>query len=136
MLTLTVRNPWADLIASGRKRIENRSWSTSHRGIVLIHAGVSRIDCGDNYQSESFGKIVAAVTLSKIITIDELRANHESLGISRGEVAEFAEGPICWIFDKVIKINSTNRVNGKQGLWMLDDSLAREVKRQLPGDFR
>ncbi len=36
---LSVRQPWAYLIAAGIKGIENRSWSTHYRGPVLIHAG-------------------------------------------------------------------------------------------------
>ena len=31
--------PWASAIAYGTKRIENRTWPTDHRGLVLIHAG-------------------------------------------------------------------------------------------------
>ena len=38
---LTVRQPWAGLLAIGRKDIENRTWRTHYRGPLLIHAGVS-----------------------------------------------------------------------------------------------
>jgi ASCH domain len=36
---LSLWQPWASLVASGRKRIENRPWPTKVRGRVLIHAG-------------------------------------------------------------------------------------------------
>ena len=36
---LTLHQPWASLIALGVKRIETRSWSTSCRGPLWIHAG-------------------------------------------------------------------------------------------------
>jgi hypothetical protein len=36
---LTVRQPWASLIACGAKTIETRSWRTSYRGPIAIHAG-------------------------------------------------------------------------------------------------
>ncbi len=36
---LSIRQPWAWLIANGFKDIENRSWWTGHRGKFLIHAG-------------------------------------------------------------------------------------------------
>lgn len=39
MRALSVRQPWASLIASGRKTIELRSWSTNYRGPVLILSG-------------------------------------------------------------------------------------------------
>lgn len=36
---ITIRQPWASLIAGGVKTIETRPRSTSYRGPVLIHAG-------------------------------------------------------------------------------------------------
>jgi ASCH domain len=36
---LSIKQPWAWLIASGHKDIENRTWLTSYRGPFLIHAG-------------------------------------------------------------------------------------------------
>jgi len=36
---LTVRRPWARLIADGIKPVENRVWATKHRGVIAIHAG-------------------------------------------------------------------------------------------------
>lgn len=41
MKIITIRQPWAHLIVNGSKNIENRSWSTSYRGPVLIHAGLN-----------------------------------------------------------------------------------------------
>ena len=39
MKALTIRQPWASLIAAGVKTIETRSWSTKYRGPLAIHAG-------------------------------------------------------------------------------------------------
>ena len=36
---LSIQQPWAWLIISGHKDIENRSWKTSYRGPLYIHAG-------------------------------------------------------------------------------------------------
>lgn len=38
---LSIRQPWASLIASGHKTIENRTWQVGYRGPLLIHAGQS-----------------------------------------------------------------------------------------------
>lgn len=35
---LTVQQPWATLLALGLKQFETRTWKTSHRGPLLIHA--------------------------------------------------------------------------------------------------
>ncbi len=42
MKALTVRQPWASLIAVGVKTIETRSWRTEYRGPLAIHAGQHR----------------------------------------------------------------------------------------------
>ena len=39
MRALSVRQPWAWLIACGYKDIENRTWATRYRGPIFIHAG-------------------------------------------------------------------------------------------------
>jgi activating signal cointegrator 1 len=36
---LTLHQPWATFIAGGEKTIETRSWGTSYRGWLAIHAG-------------------------------------------------------------------------------------------------
>ena len=41
MKALSIRQPYAWLIANGHKDIENRDWPTKFRGRVLIHAGVT-----------------------------------------------------------------------------------------------
>lgn len=38
MKTLSIKQPWASLIASGIKDIENRTWQTKYRGRIYIHA--------------------------------------------------------------------------------------------------
>lgn len=35
---ISIRQPWAYLVAHGHKPIENRDWPTSYRGEVYIHA--------------------------------------------------------------------------------------------------
>jgi hypothetical protein len=36
---LSILQPWACLIVNGQKDIENRSWRTTMRGRILVHAG-------------------------------------------------------------------------------------------------
>jgi hypothetical protein len=38
---ISLRQPWASLMAHGLKTIENRPWRTSFRGPILIHASLS-----------------------------------------------------------------------------------------------
>ncbi|GEN95930.1 ASCH domain-containing protein [Pediococcus ethanolidurans] len=39
MKAITISEPWASLISFGKKRIETRTWKTSYRGTLYIHAG-------------------------------------------------------------------------------------------------
>lgn len=39
MKAITIKQPWATLIALGEKRFETRGWQTKHRGQLAIHAG-------------------------------------------------------------------------------------------------
>ncbi|MBA4343240.1 MAG: hypothetical protein C0423_13975 [Methylibium sp.] len=41
MRALSIRQPWPWLILHGFKPVENREWSTSYRGPLLIHASLT-----------------------------------------------------------------------------------------------
>lgn len=56
MKALSIQQPWAWLIASGHKDIENRTWHTGFRGPVLIHAG-KRFDGEDDAQQWGWPRI-------------------------------------------------------------------------------
>lgn len=47
VVALSVRQPWAELIARGEKTEERRTWSTAHRGRLLIVSSRSREDAED-----------------------------------------------------------------------------------------
>lgn len=70
--TLTLYQPWASLMALGVKKIETRSWSTPHRGLLAIHSSRTF-----NQPAREFSRSdVVAATLSeaRIPEDDPLRA--------------------------------------------------------------
>lgn len=79
-LAISVRQPWAWLIVTGHKDIENRTWDTRHRGPLLIHAGTYRPSEGELLDIEEaygvtidraalkFGGIVGKVDLKDCAT--------------------------------------------------------------------
>ncbi|CAH8248603.1 ASCH domain-containing protein [Paenibacillus melissococcoides] len=67
MKAITIIQPWATLIAIGAKRFETRSWATTHRGPIAIHAG-KKID-RDAYMSE---QIYSTLQKHGIMFIDDL----------------------------------------------------------------
>lgn len=64
MKTITIKQPWAWLIASGIKDIENRTWPTKFRGRVLIHASQNK--AGIAYANLLSDEQIKAGVLSKI----------------------------------------------------------------------
>ncbi len=72
---LSVRQPWASLIVCGLKTIEVRTWSTSYRGPLYIHAAKSLDEMAMNrFQLESppTGALLGTVKLVKVepFTVD------------------------------------------------------------------
>jgi hypothetical protein len=72
MRALSVRQPWAYLIVSGQKDVENRRWPTRVRGPILIHASMKMDLDGLDYAAAmriplpamlQTGGIVGTVTL-------------------------------------------------------------------------
>jgi len=62
MKTLSIRQPYATLIAEGIKNIENRSFKTKFRGEFLIHASGlwhDRLKTGELYTNDQFKAIGA-----------------------------------------------------------------------------
>lgn len=43
MKALTIWQPWASLLACGAKQYETRSWATSYRGPIAIHAAAIKV---------------------------------------------------------------------------------------------
>jgi hypothetical protein len=98
------------MIASGEKRIENRTWPTSYRGPLAIHAGKSREWLSpDEEQIEFvFGAVVAIVDLVGCKRLEDLTGGWAT--------HEHAHGPWCWMLSNVKRIEPVP-YRGAQGLW-------------------
>ncbi len=76
MKTITIKQPWATLIADGYKEYEFRTWKTKYRGDVLIHAGKGMdkkamerfLYLGLNYPQ---GCIIAKATIADCVEVDD-----------------------------------------------------------------
>lgn len=52
MQALTVKQPWASLVAYGEKTIEYRSWATDYRGPLLICAAWPSCESGGSFDEK------------------------------------------------------------------------------------
>jgi hypothetical protein len=71
MKAITLHQPWAHAVLALGKDVENRSWTTRYRGLLLIHAGVV-VERGEARQlgldpaTLTTGAVVGVVTLAGI----------------------------------------------------------------------
>lgn len=123
MMALSVRQPWASLIAWGDKTIEHRSWSTDHRGPLLIHASgrpfVAEDDEGERV-ALPYGVIVARVEL--VAVREFLPTDCKAAGMGEW-LAGFA-----WVLARPRQL-APIRAKGRLHLW----EFGGEV-RELPAD--
>ena len=124
MKALTICQPYAEMIALGEKCIENRTWPTAHRGLLVIHAGKSRnwLEADDEreYPGMQFGALVATAQLVDCRRVEDLPPELQ------GDV--HANGPWCWILEDVIRINPVP-YRGAQGLWDVENTVEIHEKR-------
>lgn len=82
MKVLSIQQPWSYLIAHGIKDIENRDWTTSYRGPVLIHAG-KKLDpgCFDGDEVFSPALYESGAGLSIMGQVPRLKSGYEVGGI-------------------------------------------------------
>ena len=76
MKVITIKQPWASLIALGYKTYEFRTWKTKYRGDVLIHAGKGiDKDAMERFKHLNLdyprGEIIAKVRISDCILVDK-----------------------------------------------------------------
>ncbi len=104
MHALSVRQPWASLIATGRKTIETRTWSTGYRGPLLICATASNL----NYPDLPCGVAVCRVKLVDCRPMTERDCDAAHTAMSNGLFA--------WVLADAVLVRPW-RVRGRQGLF-------------------
>jgi hypothetical protein len=130
MRLLTIHQPWAWLVVSGHKRYENRTWSTSYRGPLLIHAGQSR----DSLRTakklcESLGialpdSLAYGAVLGKVDMVDCKTADNID--------DPFASGPFCFLLANPVMFERPIPWRGSLGLIEPSSELIFQLGRNLP----
>lgn len=139
MKALTIKQPWASLIAHGLKNIENRTWKTNYRGRILIHAAATPVKEGwdalnemqlaksyahrdklyGNNEELPYGAILGSVEIVDCVQ------NHPSIWAEEGVWNWVLANPV--LFDEPIP-----GVKGKLSLWGYDGELPKPKKVQEP----
>lgn len=136
MKAISIKQPWASLIAHGIKDIENRIWRTNYRGRVLIHAGSSKKEgwCLNDLQrvhlwrssntlySTDFDKLPFGSIIGSVEIVDCVQA-HSSIWAEKNVWDWVLVNPI--LYEEAIE-----NVKGKLSFW--DYPGINEVKIECP----
>ena len=121
MKVLTLKHPWASLVANGYKVYEFRSWKTNYRGEILIHAGCG-VDKEYLEKVKDYGiefpkkKILCKVVLEDCIEIDD-DFNKKIKSLDNNVYGSKDREGYAWKLGKVTKLDIPDEVNGQLGLW-------------------
>jgi len=120
---LTVRQPWASLIVDGVKTVENRSWATTYRGRLWIHASASRVDAVADYRdivdNASRGAILGCVRLVDVTT--------------DADSPWATPGQCHWLLADARRLQSAVPARGRLGLWPLPIDILQRLRRSPRG---
>lgn len=124
-VTLSIRQPWVELILLGRKTVEVRGWHTAYHGLLLLHAS-STLDFGicDRFGFDPdrlpLGAIVGSVDLVGCtrFTQDTWR----SLAAAHLTSQEFTPRLFGWILSNPRRIQP-KEFRGRLGLFDVPDHL-------------
>lgn len=131
MKVLSLTEPFATLIKEKKKYIETRSWKTSYRGELYIHASSTKIPAPwkDNKElmnlvndvSLNYGNIICKCRLVDCIYMtDEFvtkmkKENHQEYICGIYEVGRYA-----WILENIEVIEFPIQAKGHLGIWVFD----------------
>jgi hypothetical protein len=143
MKALTLTQPWATLVAIGVKTIETRSWATTYRGALAIHAakGFPK-DCRDLCSEDPFaealtlagiksptdlplGVVVATCNLRGCVqmgtdaapcTADLMQWLKRPM-YPEAVFGDYAARRWAWVLDNVVPLKMPRAAKGALGLW-------------------
>lgn len=121
MKTITLKQPWASLIAYGYKKYEFRTWKTNYRGEILIHAGkgidkeaMKRVkEYNLEYPS---GKIIAKVKIVDCIKLDENK-NRKICSENRKVYGYNNYEGYAWLLSDPEFVDVDEKISGRLSFW-------------------
>lgn len=150
IVALSLTEPWAVLMPLGAKKVETRSWRTSYRGWVAIHASkVFPKDARDLAVEEDYffsalflhggyesvgdlplGAIVAVGRLVGCRPTEELRIH---LSEQERAFGDYSPGRWAWIFEDVHRLPEPIPANGSRRLWTPEPAVHERLEEFVRG---
>lgn len=157
MKALSLWQPWATLIALKAKQIETRSWSTSYRGTLAIHASKNMpAEAKALCDVEPFKRALDAffragedLPLGAIVATCDLVTVHRVPFAARHfpsvpgytvalppfeperSFGDYDPGRYAWILGNIRQLEFPIPCRGAQGLWEVPAHLCEQIKAAL-----
>ena len=128
MKVLSLTEPYATLIKDGLKTIETRSWKTSYRGKLYIHAISTKIPKAYKENQElmslvniddlNYGNIICSCDLVDCIEmtdefINDIKNNKKNDYVT----GIYSNGRYAWILKNIEILDNPIRARGHLGIW-------------------
>ena len=131
MKVLSFLQPWASLTVMGLKKLETRSWSTKHRGEMLIHASMGQsgallaqeppfLKYITDFSKLPFGAIIGKVQLTDIIKVQSLHMSDaviNQLTMEERAFGDYSNGRYVWVLEEPELFTKPVKMKGTLGLW-------------------
>lgn len=98
---ISIKQPWVDLIISGKKTIETRKWKTSYRGPLLLVSS----------KKPEIGLAGYALGIAELVNCKKMVENDEKMACCK-----LYPKANSWFLSNIKKIKPF-KVNGKLGLY-------------------
>ncbi|XP_030622009.1 activating signal cointegrator 1 [Chanos chanos] len=138
---LSMHQPWASLLVKGIKRVEGRSWYTSHRGRLWIAAAAKRPTPQEVAQVEAMyrqiykkdiqfpreyptGCLLGCVNLTDCLSQDQFKEQFP-------QICEESASPFVFICSNPQELVVKFPMKGKHKIWKLDSQYHQSAKRGL-----
>ena len=130
---ITVRQPWAHVIVTGEKPVENRTWQPSWRGVLLIHAAQTRRGVRNDPKADTYvyGAIVAVCFVHDWLPVEDIRSRRADPYWCRLAECAYTNGPFCAVLTRVRRLTRPIECTGQQKLWRPDPRIVRAVAKQV-----
>jgi hypothetical protein len=130
MKVLSLLQPWATLVVIGAKKVETRSWTSDHRGELLIHASTGKAGAMTaleppfnkyikEFRDLPFGAIIGKVTLVDVLHIEQQLPDKMLNQLSQEEIAfgDYSIGRYAWILSDAVEFEIPVPAKGTLRLW-------------------
>lgn len=137
MKVLSLTEPYATLIKEKKKTIETRSWKTTYRGTLYIHASSTKMKNEDKENTElmnllqnislNYGYIICKCTLVDCIYmtddyVNSMKNNHQEFICGDYQVGRYA-----WILQDIEILTTPIPTKGHLGIWNFKENKSMTI---------